>query len=109
MKKPLFIFSLTVSSIFLAWGNVKTGLHAQTLNPSEPAFQKNEKETGLNGGIIDGFNPLDLIHNSNFQRRSSSDFQDDSNQEIDKAASEFKRRQLEQLQNTNNPQKPSQN
>ncbi len=106
MKKHFLISSLTFGSIFLLSGYLHTPAQAQTYNPSQSTtFQRNEKDaSGLNSGVIDGFNPLDLIHNSNFQRRSASDFQEDSNEEINKAAEEFKRRQLQQLQNTNQQQ-----
>jgi hypothetical protein len=109
MKKHFLVSSLTLSSIFFLSGYFHTKVEAQTFNPSQPTnFQRNERDaSGLDGGVIDGFNPLDLIHNSNFQRRSPADFQDDSNQEINRAAEEFKRQQLQKLQNTEQ-QKPAQ-
>jgi hypothetical protein len=44
-----------------------------------------------------------LIHNSNFRRsRDGSEFQEDSLNNINEAAEEFKRKQREQLENRQN-------
>jgi hypothetical protein len=64
-------------------------------------FQRNELNPS--NSIGDGsFNPLDLIHNANFYRgRNSSQFQEDTQEGLNKQAEEFKRRQQEQLQQNN--------
>jgi hypothetical protein len=44
-----------------------------------------------------------LIHNSNFRRsRDGSEFQEDTRNNINQAAEEFKRKQREQLENLQN-------
>ncbi len=71
-------------------------IKAQAINQKEPEpFQSNEK----NSIYGDGINPMDLIHNANLlNNRSASDFAEDSNSNIDKAADEFKKQQLERMQ-----------
>jgi hypothetical protein len=67
-------------------------------------FQKNEVNPA-SGGLGDGsFNPMNLIHNANFNRgRDASQFQDDSRDVLDKKAAEFKRLQQQQLQQNSPP------
>ncbi len=79
-------------------------IKAQAVNLKEPEpFQSNEKST-LYG---DGFNPMDLIHNANLlNNRSSSDFAEDTNSNINKAADDFKKQQLERMQQMQQQSKP---
>ncbi|BFM38568.1 hypothetical protein [Synechocystis sp. LKSZ1] len=76
---------------------------AQTHNSTtNDGFQSNEQN--VNGFGTSGFDPLSLIHNANFSRsRNSSDFADDTNQNLNKAAQEFKRQQQQQLQQLSAP------
>ena len=70
-------------------------------NPSD-GYQSNEQN--VNGLGSSGFDPLSLIHNANFSRsRTSSDFADDTYQNLNKAAQEFKRQQQLQLQQLSDP------
>lgn len=70
--------------------------NAQNANIQEKnAFQSNEQNP-LYGDS--GFNPMDLIHNANFfNNRTGADFADDTNKNIDTAASDFKKQQLQRL------------
>ncbi|XLQ12179.1 MAG: hypothetical protein KPI85_03570 [cyanobacterium endosymbiont of Epithemia adnata isolate EadnSB Bon19] len=60
-------------------------------------YQSNEQEsTGELGNI---FNPMDLMHRSNLQRsRNAGDFAEDTNNNLNKAAQEFKLIQQKRLQ-----------
>jgi hypothetical protein len=102
-KKVLLKSSLLLGSILLIGANFNTQVLAQSLNPSQPDYQNNERSTDGSDGL-GGFNPLDLIHNTNFRRsRDGSEFQEDTRNNINEAAEEFKRKQREQLQNLQNP------
>ena len=71
-------------------------VNAQSVSSKEPdAFQSNEKNP-LYGNS--GFNPMDLIHNANlFNGRSSADFAEDTNKELDNATSDFRKQQLQRM------------
>ena len=72
---------------------------ATSVREKDP-FQKNEVNP-LYGG--DGFNPLDLIHNANLSTgRSSADFYEDTNENLDSAAEKFKKEQLLRMQQQQN-------
>jgi hypothetical protein len=70
--------------------------YAQPVNLDQPdPFQSNEKNP-LYG---DGIDPMKLIHNSNLLNgRSSADFMGDTEENLDKAAMEFKKQQLLRIQ-----------
>ncbi len=74
---------------------------AQSVNEKPPQpFQSNEQDSLYR----EGFNPMDLIHNSRFLNgRSSGDFATDTDENLDKAAQDFKKQQLERMQQQNNP------
>lgn len=71
--------------------------YAQSVNLKEPEpFQSNEQNP-LYGGS--GLDPMQLIHNANLlNSRSGADFMEDTNENLDKAAQEFKRQQLIRMQ-----------
>ena len=82
-----------------------SSLAQQTIGQKEPdPFQSNEKSP-IYG---DGINPMDLIHNANLMnRRTGADFAEDINDNIDQAADDFRKEQLQKMmeqrqQNTQN-------
>jgi DNA anti-recombination protein RmuC len=82
--------------------NAPSSLAQMRTPTSNEGFQSNEQN--VNGFGNSGFDPLSLIHNANFSRsRNSSDFADDTNQSLNKAAQEFKRQQQQQLQQLSAP------
>jgi hypothetical protein len=94
--------SLFLATILLVGADFNPQLLAQSLNPSQPDYQKNERSSD-GRDALGGFDPLDLIHNSNFRRsRDGSEFQEDTRNNINQAAEEFKRKQREQLENLQN-------
>lgn len=72
-------------------------IKAQSVNEKPPQpFQSNEQNPLYGEG---GINPMDLIHNANLlNNRSSADFISDTNENLDKAAQDFKQQQLERMQ-----------
>lgn len=102
-QKMLLESSLFLATILLVGADFKPQVLAQSLNPSQPDYQKNERSSD-GRDALGGFNPLDLIHNSNFRRsRDGAEFQEDTRNNINEAAEEFKRKQREQLENLQNP------
>jgi hypothetical protein len=94
--KTRFLLSATLLGTVVFIGSAV----AQSQNPTQPNYQSNERST-TGDSTLGNFNPLQLIHNANFQRsRGSSEFQEDSQMNINQAAEEFKRKQREQLQNS---------
>ena len=101
-QKNLIKSSLFLATILLIGSDFNPQVLAQSLNPSQPDYQKNERSSDGRDSL-GGFNPLDLIHNSNFRRsRDGSEFQEDTRNNINQAAEEFKRKQREQLENLQN-------
>ena len=101
-QKMLIKSSLFLATILLVGADFNPQLLAQSLNPSQPDYQKNERSSD-GRDALGGFDPLDLIHNSNFRRsRDGSEFQEDTRKNINQAAEEFKRKQREQLENLQN-------
>ncbi|WP_373480113.1 hypothetical protein [Geminocystis sp.] len=70
-------------------------VNAQTIKNGQPQpFQSNEK----NPFYGDGINPMDLIHNANFfNSRNGADFAEDTNQNINSAAEDFKQQQQKRM------------
>ncbi|MEB3309362.1 MAG: hypothetical protein VKJ02_03960 [Snowella sp.] len=95
------ILSLGFGALLI--GTEKAALAQFQTNPQEPiGYQKSEQDPsqGLFGG---GFNPTSLIHNVNFSRsRTGADFAEDTQNSLNKAATEFKRQQQLQLQSQPN-------
>jgi hypothetical protein len=81
---------------------------AQTIESQQPReYQSNEEDT-FGRNALGGFNAMELMHRANLSRsRDSAEFQEDTNTNLDKAAQEFKRLQLQRLQNSQ--QQPSPN
>ena len=101
-QKMLIKSSLFLATILLVGADFNPQVLAQSLNPSQPDYQKNERSSD-GRDALGGFDPLDLIHNSNFRRsRDGAEFQEDTRDNINEAAEEFKRKQREQLENLQN-------
>ncbi len=85
-----------ISTLLITFGIINIPVQAQNINDNQPdTFQSNEVNP-LYGES--GFNPLDLIHNANFCRnRTSADFAEDTNKNLDTAADDFKKQQLQRL------------
>ena len=81
----LSLISLTTNSI-----------QAQSINDKEPNPYQSNEQNPLEGSS--GINPMDLIHNANLLNlRNSSDFMEDTNKNLDTAASDFKKQQLQRM------------
>lgn len=86
-------------SLFIGLGFLTESSMAQ-INPNDRGFQENEQDPMTGGTFGNDFNPMDFIHNANFRRsRNSSEFQDDTQSELQNAAEKFKRQQQESIQN----------
>jgi hypothetical protein len=87
------ILTLSTALGLLCMSGART--FAQSVNQKQPdPFQSNEQNPVYGEGI----NPLDLIHNANLlNRRSSNEFIEDSNQNLDSAARDFKEQQKEKI------------
>lgn len=73
---------------------------AQTYNPDENT-QPNEESINGTSTFGNSFKPLDIIHRANLGRgRDMSEFNQDSQDNLNDAATEFKRLQQERLQNS---------
>jgi hypothetical protein len=90
--KHLLTITSTLGLLLISAPEIK----AQAINEKQPQqFQNNEKNP-LYG---DGINPMDLIHNANLlNQRSGADFIADTNENLDKAAQDFKQQQLQRMQ-----------
>lgn len=80
-----------------------TGFSSMTVAQSiddvdKDVYQKNEQDPD-GGDLGNIFNPIDMMHRSNLQRsRTGSDFAEDTNNNLNKAAEEFKLLQQQRLQ-----------
>ena len=79
--------------------------YAQPVNQKQPEpFQANEQNPLYGNGI----NPMDLIHNANLLNgRSAADFMEDTNENLDQATDDFKKLQLERMQQQQLESNPS--
>ena len=106
-SRSTLIFGLGVS-LTLIFGQLNPAV-AQTSNSADQGDQSNEIDP-LYGGTFGNLNPMDLIHNSRFNNgRSSEEFGQDSQVQINDSASEFKRLQQQRMlqsQPNTTPTKP---
>ena len=95
------VFSFLITLGFINVFDISVNAQNANFNEQEP-FQQNEQNP-LYGGS--NFNPMDLIHNANFfNSRSGADFAEDTNKNIDSAADDFKKQQLQKLIEMNQQQ-----
>jgi hypothetical protein len=101
------IKSLSLTLFFLtSWFYLLSPAVAQVNSTDTPDFQPNEYDALTGPG---GINPMDLIHRANMSTsRNQEEFQSDSQNQIDDAASEFKRQQQEHFQNQTQTQTEAQ-
>lgn len=73
-------------------------------------FQRNERSSSSSDLLGNGFDPINLIHNANLRRsRGGYEFAEDTQNNLNKAAEEFKRQQQQQLQQMQDaPSSPAQ-
>ncbi|MBZ8179525.1 MAG: hypothetical protein SAL07_06905 [Oscillatoria sp. PMC 1051.18] len=89
--------SLSIAGILSCVGQSAT--LAQNVDPQESGvYQSNERDS-LSGSFGDGsFNPFDLIHRANLNSdRSLDEFRQESAENLNNAADEFRRLQLERM------------
>lgn len=95
-SKLSLIFGLGVS-FTLILGQL-TPTVAQTGTSANEGYQSNERNSLYGGGTLGDINPMDLIHNLKFNNgRSSAEFNQDSQVQINNSASEFKRLQQQRI------------
>jgi hypothetical protein len=98
MKNQIVYITVALGTLLLNTPSVC----AQSLSTStsDGNFQSNEYDTTSGGSFGNSFNPLDLIHRANMSNgRDSQEFGQDSAENINNAAAEFKKLQLERLKN----------
>jgi hypothetical protein len=95
LVKP-FALSLGICGLLMA---LEKSAFAQLQNSQEPPIYQNS-EQDPNKGAFSGFDPASLIHNANLSRsRNGVDFAEDTQQNLNKAANDFKRQQQLLLKN----------
>jgi hypothetical protein len=104
MQSLFSLSQITLSLTFFFISGIRQPTLAQFSNTDSDGYQSNERDP-LYGS--DGLNPIDLIHNaSQINDRSGEDFDRDSQQSISNSAADFRKQQLERL-NNQKPQSPS--
>lgn len=90
-------FAFTVLICGLLMGMEKSAF-AQLQNQQEPiGYQKSEQDPSK--ASFSGFDPMSIMHNANLSRsRNGSTFAEDTQNSLNKAANDFKRKQQQQLQ-----------
>jgi hypothetical protein len=103
--KPTFTRpQLALAALLSTLGTFATGGEialAQSVDiPNAPDAELSpSNEVNSTSPLGNGLNLNDLMHNANFSRsRNSSEFADDTQRKLKKAADEFKQMQLQQLQ-----------
>ncbi len=95
-------FSLNVLklTIFLSLIGMLIGTaQASPANPNkDDGYQTNEQNSTTGSTFGSSFNPFDIIHNATFRRsRDAAEFSEDTQQNLNTAAQEFKRLQQEKF------------
>lgn len=95
LLKPLAL-SLGICGLLMG---IEKSAFAQLQNPQEPPIYQNSEQDPSKGSFS-GFDPASLIHNANLSRsRNGADFATDTQENLNKAANDFKRQQQLRLQN----------
>ena len=95
LVKPLAL-SLGICGLLVG---LEKSAFAQLQNLQEPPTYQNS-EQDPNKGAFSGFDPASLIHNANLSRsRNGTDFAEYTQENLNKAANDFKRQQQLRLQN----------
>jgi hypothetical protein len=105
MKISNYVSKIIVTVSFSLMGSLSllVGLNsvasAQINSEATGAYQKNEQSTTGSSTFGNDFNPMNLIHNANLRRsRGGDEFRQDTANELDRAAEEFKKLQQQRLQ-----------
>ena len=100
--KRAVIASLSLGAMISAF--VKPAIAQQT-NPQDPSpYQENEYDSMGGSTFGNSFNPLDLIHRANLSTgRNTEEFSEESQQNLNNAADQFKRQQQERLNQQSSP------
>lgn len=102
MKLQHFIPQL-ISASFLLLIATEASLNALPFEAPPDGTQSNERSS-FDGGLGNGFNPMNLIHRANLTpSRKSEDFNNDSKQNIQSAAEKFKQQQMQKIQPSSTP------
>lgn len=95
LLKPLAL-SLGICGLLMG---LEKSAFAQLQNSQEPPIYQNSEQDPSKGSFS-GFDPASLIHNANLSRsRNGADFATDTQENLNKAANDFKRQQQLRLQN----------
>ncbi len=96
MKTANLIHCLALSALTAGlWGAQPA--QAQVTAPGETPYTANEVDPSKQG-LGNGFDPMSLIHNANLSRsRNGSDFAEDTQRNINKAADQFKQLQQQRM------------
>jgi hypothetical protein len=105
MKTQFSLPKITLTAVFAVVLVGISGLGqsslAQFTNKDSEGYQSNEQDA-LYGSGSDGFNPMELIHRANLGNgRSSEEFDRDTQQNISNSAADFRKQQLERMNNRN--------
>jgi hypothetical protein len=96
----------TFGVALLLFSGMRQPTLAQLSSSNSDGYQSNERDP-LYGGDGINLNPMDLMHNaSQMDRKSGDDFDRDSQQSITDSAANFRKQQLERI-NNQKPQTPS--
>lgn len=92
-----FSFGFSISLTLLSSMGLSSAFGQTPLEQDSP-YPSSEQDT-FSTELGDGFQPFDLIHQSNFRRsRSLEEYRLDQQQNLDSAASEFRQQQQQRLQ-----------
>jgi hypothetical protein len=96
---PQITLGFTFGVALLLSSGISQPTLAQFSNSNSDGYQSNERDPLYGGDGID-INPMDLIHNAGqMDRRSGEDFDRDSQQSITNSAADFRKQQLERINN----------
>jgi hypothetical protein len=103
MKDPNYLLKILLTPSMIVAGTMTLimGLNApamaQTYGETGGEYQRNEQNGS--DGTIEGLDPIQLIHNANLRRsRGAQEFSEDANNQLDEAAEDFRKLQLQRLQ-----------
>jgi hypothetical protein len=105
--KLVLVVLFGILGIPATWGEVALAQSVDTPSVDTPTLPANvpdkdlspSNEVNSNNPLGNGLNLNDIMHNVNLSRsRNSSEFADDTQRKLKKAADEFKQMQLQQLQ-----------
>ena len=104
------ITNLGLGIILTLAAGLNSSTFAQSQYERDNGYQSNEKDS-IYGDAPGGLNPVDLIHRAQQQnRRSTSEFEADSQGQLNNSVSDFKRMQQQKiLEQQQSPTEPAEN